>query len=159
MNNGLITTSRNGSLANKRTNSNFPNFSSFLDDFFTSDFPTLFSPNFSNRMTTPMVNVRENQDSFTVEMAAPGMQKKDFDINLDDDVLTISAELKVENDSEHDNYTRREFQYSSFQRSFTLPETVNQSKIKASYKDGLLLITLPKKDEAKKKPARVIDIS
>ena len=80
MNNGLITTSRNGSLANKRTNSNFPNFSSFLDDFFTSDFPTLFSPNFSNRMTTPMVNVKENQDSFTVEMAAPGMHKKDFDV-------------------------------------------------------------------------------
>ena len=96
MNNGLITTSRNGSLANKRTNSNFPNFSSFLDDFFTSDFPTLFSPNFSNRMTTPMANVKENQDSFTVEMAAPGMHKKDFDINnQDNDELSTGCRARA----------------------------------------------------------------
>jgi HSP20 family protein len=155
----LVTTSRNGSLANRRSNANFPSFSSFLDDFFTSDFPSLFSPNFDRRMTTPMVNVKENEDAYIVEMAAPGMNKKDFQIDLDNDVLTISAELNTKNEETSELFTRREFEYTSFQRSFRLPDTVNQGKIKANYKEGILNVQLPKKEEAKKLPARKIDIS
>jgi HSP20 family protein len=155
----LITTSKNGSLANRRTNANFPNFSSFLDDFFTGDFPSLFAPNFANRMTTPMVNVKENDNAFDVEMAAPGMSKGDFNIDLDNDVLTISAETQTKNEETSEQFTRKEFEYTSFQRSFKLPETVNQQKIKATYKEGILNVHLPKKEEAKKLPARKIDIS
>jgi HSP20 family protein len=103
----------------------------------------------------------ETENEFKVEVAAPGMEKKDFNINLDNNVLTISSE-KEETKEEKDkkgNYTKREFSYSSFQRSFTMPDSVNVDKIAAAYKDGVLNITLPKREEAKVKPAKVIKIS
>ena len=98
----------------------------------------------------PAVNIKEEKDKFVLEMAAPGMKKDDFQINLDNYQLTISSEKKEEKKEKEDNYTRREFLYSSFSRSFTLPKTVDIEKIKADYKNGILSVVLPKKEEEAK---------
>ncbi len=98
----------------------------------------------------PAVNIKEENDKFVLEMAAPGMKKDDFKINLDNYQLTISAETKDEKKEKEDSYTRREFVYSSFSRSFTLPKSVDIEKIKADYKNGVLNIVLPKKEEEAK---------
>lgn len=98
----------------------------------------------------PAVNIKEENDKFVLEMAAPGMNKDDFKINLDNYQLTISSEQKKEKKEKEDNYTRREFVYSSFSRSFTLPKTIDIDKIKADYKNGILSLTLPKKEEEAK---------
>ena len=86
------------------------------------------------------------------------MTKEDFNLELNDDVLTISSEKKVENEEKKDNYTRREFSFQSFKRSFSLPETVDSANIHAKYENGILTIDLPKKEEAKPQPARTIEI-
>jgi HSP20 family protein len=98
----------------------------------------------------PAVNIKEESDKFVLEMAAPGMKKDDFKINLDNYQLTISSEKKDEKEEKEDNYTRREFVYSSFSRSFTLPKSIDIEKIKADYKNGILNIVLPKKEEEAK---------
>ncbi len=98
----------------------------------------------------PAVNIKEENDKFVLEMAAPGMKKDDFQINLDNYQLTISSEKKEEKKEQEDNYTRREFLYSSFSRSFTLPKSIDIEKIKADYKNGILSIVLPKKEEETK---------
>ena len=154
----LATVKKNGSLANKSAGSGFPSLSWF-DDFTLNDFPSLFSSNFNTGMSLPKVNIKELADAFIVEMAVPGMKKSDFDINLDNHMLSISAELKEENEDNEEGYTRREFGYSSFKRTFTLPESVDDSKINAKYNEGILNIHLPKREEAKKKPSRTIKIS
>jgi HSP20 family protein len=92
-------------------------------------------------------------------MAVPGLQKSDFTVDLDNQVLSITAETNENNLDNEDNHIRREFGYASFKRSFSLPETVNEDKIKAEYRDGILSIHLPKKEEAIQKPARSIKIS
>ena len=92
-------------------------------------------------------------------MAVPGLKKSDFQLDLDNQILSISTEIKKENDQKEENYTRREFGYASFKRTFTLPESVDEEKINAKYEDGILSILLPKKEEAKQKPARTIRIS
>ena len=94
-----------------------------------------------------------------VEMAVPGLKKSDFHIELDNQVVSISTEAKEEQERQEENYTRREFGYSSFKRSFTLPESVDEEKINATYNEGILSIHLPKKEEAKQRPARSIKIS
>ena len=106
-----------------------------------------------------MVNIRESDDAFIVEMAVPGLKKSDFQLNLEKQNLSISMERKEENERQEERFTRREFGYSSFKRTFTLPETVDDEKINASYEQGILSILLPKKEEAKQKPARSIEIS
>ena len=98
----------------------------------------------------PAVNIKEENDKFVLEMAAPGMNKDDFKIDLDNYQLSISSEQKKEKKEKEDNYTRREFVYSSFSRSFTLPKTIDIDKIKADYKNGILSLTLPKKEEEAK---------
>ncbi|WP_203229464.1 Hsp20/alpha crystallin family protein [Aureibaculum marinum] len=127
-----------------------------FDDFFRD----WSSTNFSKTNTSlPAVNIKENEDEFTVEVAVPGMNKKDFQIDLDNDVLTISSEKEAENEETKDNYTRREYSYQSFKRSFNLPKNVVDSdKIKATYKNGELSIVIPKLEEAKPKPARLIEV-
>lgn len=157
----LATVTKNGGLttANKNRLSNFPNLSTWFEDFPMGDFPSLFSTNFNTGISLPKVNIKEVADAFVVEMAVPGLKKSDFKIDLDNHVLSISAELKEENEEKQTGYTRREFGYSSFKRTFTLPETVDDNKIKANYKEGILTVNLPKKEEAKQKPARTIDIS
>jgi HSP20 family protein len=133
--------------------------------FFDDDWNLLFdwsNRNFSNTATTvPSVNVRENDDEYLVEMAVPGMKKEDFQIEVNNNVLTIRSEVKNEQEKkEGETYTRREFSYQSFYRSFNLNhQEVDESKIKATYKDGILSVALPKKEEAKPKPSRSIKIS
>ncbi|MET2984143.1 Hsp20/alpha crystallin family protein [Aureibaculum conchae] len=127
-----------------------------LDDFFRDWNTTNFS---ETNTSLPAVNIKENEDEFTVQVAVPGMDKKDFQIDLDNDVLTISSEKKEENEETKDNYTRREYSYQSFKRSFNLPKNVVDSdKIKANYKNGELSIAIPKREEAKPKPARLIEV-
>ncbi len=97
----------------------------------------------------PSVNIIENENDFLIELAAPGKSKSDFKIGLENQVLTISSEVNDENEEEKKNYTRREFVYNSFTRSFTLPKNIMHEKITADYKDGILRITLPKMEETK----------
>lgn len=132
-----------------------PTFSNLIDDFFGRDMLNFPGWNYAS----PRVNVREDENNYHVEVAAPGMKKDDFNLSLDNNVLTISSELKEENENKNGSYTRREFSHQTFSRSFTLPETVNVDKIDAKYKDGILNIVLPKKEEAKQKPAKTIKIS
>jgi len=138
-----------------RRNGFFPS-TSLFDDFLTKD---LFDwSNWSDSGSVPRVNIVETDDDFRVEMAAPGMKKSDFQIELDNDMLPIHSEVKEE-DQNNLNYTRKEFSYQSFKRSFYLPNTVECEKIKAKYEDGLLRLLIPKKEEAKKKPIKTIAIS
>ena len=137
----------------QRNNLVFP---SLLNDFFRPDW---FGGVDRYNSNIPAVNIKENERDFELELAVPGMKKEDFNVEVDDNVLTISAETKSKEEVSEDNYTRREFAFSSFKRSFTLPETVNDGSIDASYKDGVLKLTLPKKEEALPKPKRLIDIA
>ncbi|MBU2930159.1 Hsp20/alpha crystallin family protein [Winogradskyella psychrotolerans] len=157
--NNLVSVPKNGSLANSNSNQNHTTLSSWLDDIFNRDLPSVFTSNFNMGMTLPKVNIKETADAFEVEMAVPGLKKSDFHIDLDNQVLSISTETKEENEIKEENYTRREFGYSSFKRTFNLPESVNEEKIKANYDNGILGIHLPKKEEAIQKPARSIKIS
>lgn len=104
----------------------------------------------------PAVNIKENEKDFELELAVPGRKKEDFNIEVDNNVLTISSEVTSENEVSEETYTRREFGFSSFKRAFTLPETVDEDKIKADYINGLLKFTLPKRKEALPKPKRSI---
>ncbi len=106
----------------------------------------------------PAANIIDNEKDFNIELAVPGMAKDDFNINLEDDMLTISVERKEEEVKEDKNFTRREFRYDEFSRSFSLPDIVDQEKIKADYQNGVLIVMLPKSEEAKVK-GREIKIS
>jgi HSP20 family protein len=134
----------------------------FFDDFFNRDFFNPGSLNFSNTYTTiPAVNIRENNEGFMIEVAAPGMSKKDFNIKLDENLLTISSEKSEEKeDKADDKFTRREFSYQSFSRSFNLKnDLVDMDKIEARYEDGILLVSIPKKESEKQKPKRMIEVA
>ena len=145
----------------KRTQDWYPTFPSFFDKFFEGNLMDWNNWNYSSTDTTlPAVNVKEDNDSYTIEVAAPGMTKEDFKVDYENGRLTISSERKNESKEKDGNYTRREFSYQSFQRSFTVPENiVNGDKIAATYKEGILHISLPKREEVKPKPARAIKIS
>ncbi|MDA9250556.1 Hsp20/alpha crystallin family protein [Flavobacteriaceae bacterium] len=156
----LVSVPKKGSLVNSNSNQNFPTLSNWLDDIFNRDLiPSVFTSNFNTGITLPKVNIKETANDFAVEMAVPGLKKSDFQIDIDNQVLSISTETKEDNEHKEENYTRREFGYSSFKRTFTLPESVNADKINAIYNEGILSILLPKKEEAKQKPARSIKIS
>ncbi|QCK17054.1 Hsp20/alpha crystallin family protein [Mangrovivirga cuniculi] len=137
----------------------FPTLNGLFDDFFNQDESWGTGNAMANRTSLPAVNVKESEDSYNIELAAPGMKKKDFNIELEDNVLTISADKKEQETEEDENYTRREFLYTSFLRKFTLPESADGEKIKASYTDGVLDIFVPKKEEAKPRPPKNIDVS
>lgn len=137
---------------------------SMIENFFNREFDNFFSDRyFGNNVfaSTPAVNVVENKDGFRIEVAAPGMKKEDFKINLNNNHLVISAQKQEEaaEDNQEQKYARREFSYSSFQRTFTLPQSVDGEKVEASYTDGILHVNLPKREEAKVKPAREISIA
>ena len=97
----------------------------------------------------PAVNIKEDEKQYVLEMAAPGLKKEDFKISLDNDILTISREVEEKKEEKNENYTRREFWFSNFSRSFTLPENIDLEKIKADYRSGILKITLPKDEKAR----------
>ena len=155
----LVSVPKNGNVANTNSNANYSNVSTWLDDIFNRDLPSVFTSNFNTGMSVPKVNIKETADAFMVEVAVPGLKKSDFKLDLDNQVLTISTESKEENEHKEENYTRREFGYSAFKRTFTLPDSVNDEKINANYTDGILSVLLPKKEEAKQKPVRSIKIS
>ena len=138
-------------------------------NWFPSIFDELLAPNFFEGITAnaglglnvPAVNILEKENSFFVELAVPGKKKEDFNIALEDQVLTISSETKHENEEkdEKGKYTRKEFSYSSFKRSFTLPDMVDEEKINAKYEEGVLKIEIPKKEVAIENSKRMIEIS
>ena len=138
----------------------FPTIPSFFDSLFTREMMDWNNSNFSSTNSTiPAVNVRENDDSFLIEVAVPGLSKENFKVNLERNLLTISSELKHEKQEDDKNYSRREFSYQSFQRSFSLPDgSVDGERITARYNDGILNVTLPKREEIKPKPPREIEI-
>ncbi|MDB3874613.1 Hsp20/alpha crystallin family protein [Flavobacteriaceae bacterium] len=129
-------------------------FPSLMNEFFNDDFRINV---INNNHSVPSVNSIENDNSFEIDLAVPGMKKDDFTIQLNDKVLVISSENT--NSVENNSMSLNEFNYSSFQRSFTVPETVELDKIKANYKNGILKVKLPKKKDSITKPNRVIDIS
>jgi HSP20 family protein len=155
----LVTVPKNGRIANKNRNITYPTWSSWIDDLFGVDETPWFSRNFNNGITTPKVNIKETTDSYIVEMAIPGMKKSDFEISIENKILSISAEIENKKEETTNEYSMREFGFSSFKRSFSLPETVDDAKINANYTDGILNVHIPKKEEAKQKPARTIKIS
>ncbi|MEJ5089633.1 Hsp20 family protein [Sphingobacterium faecium] len=144
----------------KRNLNNFSIFSPMFNDF-NRELLNWGNSNYSSTSTTvPSVNIKEDGDNFEVEVAAPGMSKDDFKITLDGNLLTISSAKEEKNEEKLDNYTRREFSYQSFQRSFELHrDVVDQDNIEARYENGLLRLTIPKKEEAKQKEPRLIEIS
>jgi HSP20 family protein len=112
----------------------------------------------SSNSNTPAVNVSEDEKGFTIEMAAPGIARNDFNLEIDNDILTISAEQKESKEEQKPNYLRREFNYHTFKRSFMLPESVDQEQIKASHESGILRLSLPKKEEEVQKAPRQIAV-
>ena len=138
-----------------------PTFARVLDTFFNEE----NLKNLEEGLTIwngsqPAVNVKEDAEAYSLEVAAPGYEKDAFEIKVEDEVLTISTEKKeVEEAKEGEKYTRREFKYNAFKRSFNLPETADATKIAASYTNGILSVSIPKKEEAKPLPARTIEIS
>ena len=129
-------------------------FPSLMNEFFNDDLGINF---FNRRHSVPSVNSTENNDSFEIDLAVPGMKKDDFTIELNDKILLISSDNI--NDDQNEKTRLNEFNYSSFQRSFRVPESVELDKIKANYKNGILKIKLPKRKDSMTKPNRVIDIS
>lgn len=143
------------------SNSTFPSLPSFFDRFFDGDLMDWNRSNYSSTDTTlPAVNVKENDNEFMIDVAAPGLKKEDFKVNYDNGRLTISSEKKSEvEEKDGEKVTRREFSYQSFQRSFTVSENaVDAEKIAANYNDGILHILLPKREEIKPKPSKEIKI-
>ncbi|MDG3583582.1 Hsp20/alpha crystallin family protein [Galbibacter pacificus] len=141
----------------RRNNSLFP---SFFDEVLKPDWFGGIE-NFSS--SVPAVNIKEEDNKFSLEVAAPGMKKEDFNVEIDKNILTVSADVKKESEEkdskENARYSRKEFSYTSFKRIFTLPETVDSDKINATYEDGVLVLALPKKEEALPKPKRLIEIA
>ncbi len=140
-------------LPSNRTNS----LTGLLDDLFESDFPGVFG---SRRgVDMPAVNVVENENSYTIEVGAPGLNKEDFNVSVDDGVLTVSSEKERSNEDEKGDYKRREFSYTSFTRSFNLPSNVDAENIKAKHDNGVLYIELPKTEvEEEKEQGKKIEI-
>jgi len=129
---------------NKNQRSLVPAFGGVFDSIFTDSF-------FSGRdmALVPAVNICETADHFHVELAAPGLAKEDFRINLERRMLSISVQKELANDEEGKNFSRKEFSYSSFTRSFTLPDSADENAIGAKYNDGILKVDIPKREEAK----------
>ena len=132
-----------------------------LDDFFSKDIFDWSDKNFSPLGSNlPSVNLKETDDKIKIELAAPGLKKEDFKVEIENNMLMISSEKKEEKEEtrKKDNYIRKEFNYQSFSRSFSLPEYIDDSKIEANYKDGILHVDIAKKENGKKKVTKKIAI-
>lgn len=128
----------------------------YMPSFFDDDFLPVFN---SSTSSMPAVNIREDDKQYLLDLAVPGMEKKDLKIDIEEDVLTVSSETKNETEKDSDGYKRKEFSYSAFCRSFQIPENVNIDKIEANYKDGVLSVSLPKMEEEKNKVSKQVKIS
>ncbi|MDN3644045.1 Hsp20/alpha crystallin family protein [Lutimonas halocynthiae] len=158
MNNLMLTKNRNILQRDKRNLGNYGGWASLMDELFNDELQLAKSKDFNKGLSNPKVNIIESDEAYILDMAVPGFKKTDFIIGLENEELSIAAEIKVEEDTK-ENYTRKEFVYASFKRTFLLPETVDDTAINASYTDGILTVSIPKKEEAKPKPARTIEIS
>lgn len=127
----------------------------FNDRFFNAPF---LSMNRSDLSVVPDANIIENPDNFQIELAAPGLEKKDFKVEMQNGSLSISAEKEEEKKEENKNFRRREFSFSSFTRSFTLPENILKDKIDAKYESGVLKLTIPKKEVSPAEPVKEIKV-
>jgi HSP20 family protein len=128
----------------------------YMPNLFDND----FFPLLTNRTSSmPAVNIREDEKNYVLDLAVPGIDKKDLKIDMNEDVLTISSENRNETEENRDGYKRKEFSYSSFCRSFYIPENVNRDKIEANYKDGILSVELPKQEVDMNKATRQVKIS
>jgi len=133
---------------------------SLLSDIFDND--TFFKNKFFEKkieQSLPAVNIKESANQYNIEFAAPGFNKNDFKINIEENILTISAEKKEEKKETKDHYTRKEFSFNSFSRSFTLPQTVNTDKVEANYNDGILKLNINKKEQSKSSPKKEIKVA
>ena len=141
----------------KKTNGFYPTLHSVFDDFWGNNWMLPVKEKAEN--TIPAVNVQESDNEFKIDVAAPGYAKNDFSVTLENEILTISVEKKNENTEENDNYKRKEFSYSSFIRKFNVPnELVDTERVEANYENGILHLVIPKREEIKPKPARLIEI-
>ncbi len=136
---------------------NFPRFSNLIDSFFENEFPNVHGGDLFK--TPALVNIKDTKEGYTIEVAAPGFKKEDISVKVEGNLLTISAETKQESEVKEDKYTRKEFNFSSFKRSFTLPKTIEVAKVGGNYENGILTVTLPKKEEAKETGTFEIKIS
>ena len=155
----LVAMPKGKEITRKNNVTGLPSFSSWFDNFFDNSIGTEFLSNFNTGITLPAVNIKETANDFILELAIPGMKKSDFIIDVENKILSISSEVTKEEEEKNEIYTRREFGYSSFKRTFTLPDSIESDKVKATYEDGILMVTLPKREEAKQKPPKRIEIS
>lgn len=141
-----------------KINKRRPWFSSELSDFFDNE--DLFRDEFWGKaiMKQPAMNIKETDGKYTIEVAAPGLEKEDFKVSVKDGQLTISAEKESSTEEKKENYARREFSYNSFKRSLMLPDNVLEDQIDASYENGMLNITLNKKEMSTKHPSRMVEV-
>lgn len=137
-----------------RHNPFIPTLSNIFDDFFDDDFQKL-----RKTPTIPAVNITENENNFSIQLAAPGLTKKDFDININNNVLSIICQKNIEKKQENEKFIKQEFLYSNFKRIFTLPENTNIEQINAEYNNGILTISIAKKTEEEIKTNRKININ
>jgi HSP20 family protein len=135
---------------------NEPNFVDLWSNFFENETTT---PGYRRYCSAPAANIVEHEGDFQLELAVPGMNKEDFKIDVENSLLTVSSEKQVQNEENDKNYTRKEFVYGCFSRSFTLPKSVDADNINATYKNGILQIVLPKREEEKAKVKREIAIA
>lgn len=137
-----------------------PTFAKVVNDFMNEGFVKNFDESLSLwNGTQPAVNVKEDVDGYALALAVPGYTKEDIEVKIDDNILTITSEKKEEvSEKEGEKFTRREFKYAAFKRTFTLPDTVDATNIEGKYENGILNISIPKKEEAKPIPARTIKI-
>jgi HSP20 family protein len=130
-----------------------------MTDLFEDFLDTMPLGGYRNQGWCPAVNIKDNDSSYEIEFAVPGLKKEDFKISLENNLLTVSSEKEEKNEETNEKYTRKEFSYRSFSRSFTLPKAVETEKISAAYTDGLLTVTVPKKAEDNTKLIKEIEIS
>lgn len=135
----------------KDVGTNVPN---LFEDFFGSDFFDRIGA-MSGGSNLPSVNIRDQKDRYSIEVAAPGLNKDDFNVEVDEGALTISSSKEESDEQKEGDYTRREFNYTAFQRTFTLPDTVNEDDISAEYEGGVLYINIPKKEEEKREKKKI----
>jgi HSP20 family protein len=148
-------------LTKRKKNGNGSLFPSFRNDFFTDRFltPRFFDDDFfENSIGTPPANIVETSKEFKLDLSVPGMKKDDFKIDVEDGVLTITSEREEEKNETEKNYRRREFSYSSFTRTFSLPDNVDENKINAKYDNGMLQITIPKNEMSVSKSKKQITV-
>lgn len=136
--------------------SNLANYPSFFNGLF-ENLP-FFESEFSNSIKLPATNIKETEAAYQLELAVPGFKKEDIKVNIEDDILSVAAEIKTENKEENEKFTRKEFTYSSFNRKFQLPTNINKDKIAAKYENGILNLTINKLDTKSVSKNSVISI-